>query len=210
MKRKGKKGFLLTLLCAGMVAAMVSCSNGDDDSGSSPAPTTETYSGTFTVNGVSYSTLNVLSNSTYTMTGNGVESDNGTYQETGSRSVLKENTTYIFRSNRHDGTFEATLSNVTISIQKGSGTLAVSGSGILLGASSSSTSGNTASSTSDSSSSSTSEATSGTGGNAASGTVIGTTSEEDGIPANDDATEASSTSESVNVPSSSNSNSEEP
>ena len=38
---KGKKGILLTLLCAGMVAAMVSCSNGNDDSDSSPAPTTE-------------------------------------------------------------------------------------------------------------------------------------------------------------------------
>ena len=36
MKMKGKKGILLTLLCAGMVVMMVSCSNGDDDSSSSP------------------------------------------------------------------------------------------------------------------------------------------------------------------------------
>ena len=118
---KGKKGILLTLLCAGMVAAMVSCSNGDDDSDSSPAPTTETYTGSFTVNGVSCDTLIMSSDGTYTMTGNGVAADNGSY-------VLSEGT-YTFTSSVHNGTFTATKGNDGITITLASGSISASGSG---------------------------------------------------------------------------------
>ena len=138
MKMKGKKGILLTLLCAGMVVMMVSCSNGDDDSSSSPVPTTETYTGSFTVAGASYDTLIMSSDGTYTMTVNGVAADNGRYEPLSGE-------TYTFTSSVHNnGTFTVTKgiggTTITLASGSGSGGLSASGSGTRLDASSGSSS----------------------------------------------------------------------
>ena len=99
---------------------LLSCSNSgsDDDS-----PATDTYSGSFTVNGASYSSLSVT-NGTYTMTGTG-GTDSGTYAT--SAAVLADGTTYTFTSNTHHGTFKVTISGTGLSLSNG--TLTASGTG---------------------------------------------------------------------------------
>ena len=73
-----------------------------------------------------------MSGSSYKMTGNGTE-DNGTYELP--RSTLGDGT-YIFKSVGHNGTFTVTISNGSITLSQGSGSLSAEGNGMRLGASS--------------------------------------------------------------------------
>lgn len=122
MKNIFKKKILrkLFLLCIFSTFLFSSCSNGGDD-----GPATDTYSGSFTVNGANYSSLSIT-NGSYTLTGSGT-SDSGSYGS--SASVLADGL-FTFTSNTHNGTFKVNKSGNSISFSNG--TLTASGSGTLV------------------------------------------------------------------------------
>ena len=100
---------------------------GSVGNGNTSTAANDSYTGSFTVNGVTYTTLNISGN-TYTLTGNN-GSDNGTYEQ--SRSILTDGV-YIFTSSVYGGSFTVTISGNTITFSRGSGTIEASGTGTIV------------------------------------------------------------------------------
>lgn len=130
-----KKLAKLTAVFAALVMAFsfAACSD-DDDGGSSSSPLTSTvYKGSFSVGGISYSTLTMQSNKTYTMGGANSQSDKGTWSiaESNRAAVQKivNDGDYIFISETHNGNFSVTVTDTGITLASGTGDNPLSASG---------------------------------------------------------------------------------
>ena len=116
------KNLFLVLLAIVAVGMLGACSDGN---AAWNTPETETYAGTYTIAGTTYTSLNIVSDGTYTMT-NGTTIDTGTYTVSAREAISTGS--YIFTSRKHSGTFRVTISS-DAAVSLTSGTIAVSGSG---------------------------------------------------------------------------------
>ena len=127
-----KKLFKLQALLAAILMAFsfASCS-GDDDDDDSPSKTT--YTGSFSLAGANYTTLNIMSDGNYTMTGDS-DTDRGTWVLASARAVAVGD--YIFTSTVHkasdgtNGTFSVSITSTSVTME--TGTLTASGTGIVV------------------------------------------------------------------------------
>lgn len=127
-----KKLFKLQALLAAILMAFsfASCS-GDDDDDDSPSKTT--YTGSFSLAGANYTTLDIMSDGNYTMTGDS-DTDRGTWVLASARAV--EVGDYIFTSTVHkaedgtNGTFSVSITSTSVTME--TGTLTASGTGIVV------------------------------------------------------------------------------
>lgn len=127
-----KKLFKLQALLAAILMAFsfASCS-GDDDDDDSPSKTT--YTGSFSLAGANYTTLDIMSDGNYTMTGDS-DTDRGTWVLASARAVAVGD--YIFTSTVHkaedgtNGTFSVSITSTSVTME--TGTLTASGTGIVV------------------------------------------------------------------------------
>ncbi|MBQ9622383.1 MAG: hypothetical protein IJR39_03465 [Treponema sp.] len=127
-----KKLFKLQALLAAILMAFsfASCSGDDDDDDS---PSTTTYTGSFSLAGTNYTTLNIMSDGNYTMTGDS-DTDRGTWVLASARAVAVGD--YIFTSTVHkasdgtNGTFSVSITSTSVTME--TGTLTASGTGIVV------------------------------------------------------------------------------
>lgn len=127
-----KKLFKLQALLAAFLMAFsfASCS-GDDDDDDSPSKTT--YTGSFSLAGANYTTLDIMSDGNYTMTGDS-DTDKGTWVLASARAVAVGD--YIFTSTVHkaedgsNGTFSVSITSTSVTME--TGTLTASGTGIVV------------------------------------------------------------------------------
>ena len=117
---------------------LISCGGGGGGGGGggaapAAAATSNTYTGSFSVNGTNYSSL-TIGNGKYTLAGtNGT--DTGTYQSAAAMSALSssragitiEDGTFVLTSTTHNGTWKITLSGNSIGLHNGS--ISASGTG---------------------------------------------------------------------------------
>ncbi len=127
-----KKLFKLQALLAAILMAFsfASCSGGDDDDDS---PSKTTYTGSFSLAGANYTTLDIMSDGNYTMTGDS-DTDKGTWVLASARAVAVGD--YIFTSTVHkaedgtNGTFSVSITSTSVTME--TGTLTASGTGIVV------------------------------------------------------------------------------
>lgn len=127
-----KKLFKLQALLAAILMAFsfASCSGGDDDDDS---PSKTTYTGSFSLAGANYTTLDIMSDGNYTMTGDS-DTDRGTWVLASARAVAVGD--YIFTSTVHkasdgtNGTFSVSITSTSVTME--TGTLTASGTGIVV------------------------------------------------------------------------------
>ncbi len=125
MKKIGK--VMATLLALAGVVSFMSCAS---DGGGSGSAVTE-YSGSFSVGGKDFSSLNIKSDGTYTMIGED-GNDSGTWTLTNDdsqRASAASEGTYEFTSSKLGGSFTVEVTQTSISLS--AGTIEAKGSGVI-------------------------------------------------------------------------------